>query len=160
MTAERRDPSRLYGRASTFEGRRAVPSPEERGRLAEQRERLMSKDTKVGKTRHEVEGVSGMDVTAKVARVIASDTDEVMWSAVVVARNALAALSDPEVLAGVAGVLREHGLVRAAYRDSSYGPGIVCRCGAVVDQALDETTQETQAHHEAAEVVKWLRGQG
>lgn len=67
MTAERRDPSRLYGRASTFEGRRAVPSPEERGRLAEQRERLMSKDTKVGKTRHEAEGVSGMDVNARLA---------------------------------------------------------------------------------------------
>lgn len=31
------------------------------------RERVMSKDTKVGKTRHEAEGVSGMDVNAKLA---------------------------------------------------------------------------------------------
>lgn len=48
-----RDASRRYGTASTFEGRRAVPSAAARGRLAAQRERLMSKDSKVGKTRYE-----------------------------------------------------------------------------------------------------------
>lgn len=72
------------------------------------------------------------------------------------ATAALAALRDPDVLAGMAGVLREHDLIREAYRDPSYGPGIVCRCGAVIDQALDETMQETQARHEAAAVVEWL----
>lgn len=51
--AEQRDVSRRYGTASTFEGRRAVPSAAARGELAAQRARLISKDTKVGKTRYE-----------------------------------------------------------------------------------------------------------
>lgn len=44
---------RRYGSVSTIEGRRAVPSVEGRSQLSAQRERLMSKDTKVGKTRYE-----------------------------------------------------------------------------------------------------------
>lgn len=56
------------------------------------------------------------------------------------------ALSDPEALAGVAGVLREHG----DSRQSAGGFLLVCRCGDAVDDHAD---------HQAAAVVDWLRGQ-
>ncbi len=51
--ARREDSSRRYGAASTMEGRRAVPSAAGRSQLAAQRAKLMSADTKVGKTRYE-----------------------------------------------------------------------------------------------------------
>lgn len=85
-----------------------------------------------------------VNVTEKVARVIASDTDEPMWSAVVVARNALAALSDPEVLAGIAGVLREHGWVYTQPVTASR-----CACGERPDD---------MAEHQATAVADWLGG--
>lgn len=57
------------------------------------------------------------------------------------------ALSGPEVLAGIAGVLREHG----DSRQSAGGFLLVCRCGDAVDD---------HAAHQAAALADWLRRQG
>lgn len=45
--------SRRYGTVSSFESKRAVPTPAQRPLLALQRARLLSADTKVGKSRYE-----------------------------------------------------------------------------------------------------------
>lgn len=55
--------------------------------------------------------MSALSVQKVVARTIAENTDEPMWSAVVVAHRVLSALTDPAVQAGMAEVLggRIHG---------------------------------------------------
>ena len=63
-----------------------------------------------------------------------------------IARTALAALSDPEVLAGIAGVLREHGWVYTQPVTASR-----CACGERPDD---------MAGHQATAVADWLRGRG
>lgn len=98
--------------------------------------------------------MSDVNVTEKVARVIASDTDEPMWSAVVVARNALAALADPEVLAGIAGVLREHGCKWSGDNVLS------CLCDKGWHGGAREQRIAQHADHQAAAVVEWLRRKG
>jgi hypothetical protein len=62
------------------------------------------------------------------------------------ATASLAALSDSEVLAGIAGVLREHGWVYTHPVTASR-----CACGERPDD---------MAGHQATAVADWLRGQG
>ena len=69
-----------------------------------------------------------------------------------IARTALAALSDPEVLAGMAGVLREHSESRG---DASFLPS--CRCGWVGPSRMAWVAD--LARHQATALADWLRGQ-
>lgn len=62
------------------------------------------------------------------------------------ADDALSALADPEVLAGIAGVLREHGWVYTQPVTASR-----CACGERPDD---------MAGHQATAVADWLRGRG
>lgn len=67
------------------------------------------------------------------------------------ARNLLAVLSDPEVLAGMAGVLREHGESKG---DASFLPS--CRCGWVGSSRMAWAAD--LARHQAAALADWIRG--
>lgn len=67
------------------------------------------------------------------------------------AREALAALSDPEVLAGMAGVLREHSESKG---DASFLPS--CRCGWVGASRMAWVAD--LARHQATALADWLRG--
>lgn len=62
-------------------------------------------------------------------------------------------LSDPEVLAGMARVLREHSESKG---DASFLPS--CRCGWVGSSRMAWVAD--LARHQAAALADWLRGQG
>ena len=71
------------------------------------------------------------------------------------AREALAVLSDPEVLAGIAGVLGEHTI------DGRKTWGwVYCSCGWVSREADTATGYRRHREHAAGAVLVWLRGQG
>lgn len=68
---------------------------------------------------------------------------------------ALTALADPDVLAGIAGVLREH---RMAW--STYTRRVVCRgCDFMAMGVLEqEEARQIEERHQADAVGEWLRG--
>ena len=67
------------------------------------------------------------------------------------ATAALAVLSDPEVLAGMAGVLREHSESKG---DASFLPS--CRCGWVGSSRMAWVAD--LARHQATALADWIRG--
>lgn len=97
-----------------------------------------------------------VNVTEKVARalpdLIASVVPGLLQERVRDA--ALSALADPEVQAGIAGVLRRHSWYEIT------AEGVVCHCnhqGPPYSGGI--TAQHWLAEHQTAAVVEWLRGQ-
>lgn len=92
-----------------------------------------------------------VNVTERVARELIADAARSHLAmgteyATRLARRLLTVLSDPEVLAGIAGVLREHGWVYTQPVTASR-----CACGERPDD---------MAEHQATAVADWLRGRG
>ena len=105
--------------------------------------------------------MSDVNVTEKVARAIdpaiyphINHLTGDAWAASKRATEAaLAALSDPEVLAGMAEVLRKHSESKG---DQGFLPS--CRCGWVGSSRMAWVAD--LARHQTAALVDWLRGQG
>lgn len=94
-----------------------------------------------------------VNVTEKVARAKAASHDRPVYTIDYDdARTMLSALADPEVQAGIAGVLREHGWV---YTQPATATRCVCgKRWAATSYDVDSD----MAAHQAAAVVEWLRG--
>lgn len=103
-----------------------------------------------------------VNVTEKVAkRLFASPVSnqaartapEIMALCDEAAREALAALADPEVLAGIAGVVEEH-----AINGRRTWQWVYCACGWVAKEETTADGYREHREHVAAAVVEWLRG--